>query len=383
MMNARVPDGAEFLTAVYEIDGPASTAQMMAERICFDQTIEAEAGLLPHVLQSEIVGQIQNLHQSAEGRYEATIRFREELLNGDCADLLNVLFGTSSLRGNVRLLSFSMTDGLLSSWQGPRFGLERIRQLLAMSNRPLLCGVLKPLGHSARELAELAAHLVEGEIDLIKDDQSLLDQRWSPFEERVSRCAEAIGDGSRRRGRPCLYFAHVSGASETMRKRAARAKALGATGLLIAPGLTGFDAMRSLSSDESLNLPILSHPAFLAASVGSERGGVAPGVLYGLLPRLAGADLTIYPAFGAGYPMSQQDCLSVAESCRASWGAIKPTMPAVGGRIGSERLSELGETLGSDVVFIVGSRIQKDPEGIPAALRRLHRTIREWKLPSG
>ena len=375
MMNSRVPDGAEFLTAAYEIDGPASTAQIMAERICFDQTIEAETGLLPHILQSAIVGQVQNLYQSAEGRYEATIRFRGELLNGDCADLLNVLFGTSSLRGNVRLLSFSMTDGLLSSWQGPRFGLERIRQLLAMGNRPLLCGVLKPLGRSARELAELAAQLVEGEMDLIKDDQSLLDQSWSPFEERVSRCAEAIGDRSRRRGRPCLYFAHVSGAYETMRKRAARAKALGATGLLISPGLTGFDAMRSLSSDESLNLPILSHPAFLGASVGSERGGVAPGILYGLLPRLAGADLTIYPAFGAGYSISQQDCLSIAQRCRKSWGALHPTMPAVGGRIGPERLSELRSVLGSDVAFIVGSRIQKDPEGIPAALRAFHRAM--------
>lgn len=375
MMNSRVPDGAEFLTAVYEIDGPASTAQIMAERICFDQTIEAETGLLPYVLQSEIVGQVQNLHQSAEGRYEATIRFRGALLNGDCAGLLNVLFGTSSLRGNVRLLSFSMTDGLLSSWQSPRFGLERIRQLLAMGNRPLLCGVLKPLGRSARELAELAAQLVEGEMDLIKDDQSLLDQSWSPFEERVSRCAEAIGDRSRRRGRPCLYFAHVSGAYETMRKRAARAKALGATGLLISPGLTGFDAMRSFSSDESLNLSILSHPAFLGASVGSEKGGVAPGVLYGLLPRLAGADLTIYPAFGAGYSISQQDCLSIAQRCRKSWGALHPTMPAVGGRIVPGRLSELRSVLGSDVAFIVGSRIQKDPEGIPAALRAFHRAM--------
>lgn len=134
--------------------------------------------------------------------------------------------------------------------------------------------------------------------------------------------------------------------------------------------------MRSLGSDESLNLPILSHPALLGASVGSERGGVAPGVLlYGLLPRLAGADLTIYPAFGAGYSISQQDCLSIAQRCRKSWGALHPTMPAVGGRIGPERLSGLRSVLGSDVAFIVGSRIQKDPEGIPAALRAFHRAM--------
>ena len=381
-MSDSVSPCGEFLTAVYEIDGPASTAQMMAERICIDQTIEAESGLLPLPRQSEILGQIENLQPTSGGRYEAAIRFRGELLSGDCTDLLNVLFGTSSLRGNVRLLSFTMTDGLLASWQGPRYGIEAIRQTLAVRNRPLLCGVLKPLGRTAQELADLAAQLVEGEVDLIKEDQSLLDQRWSPFEERVSRCADAIAEMSRRRGRSCLYFVHVSGAAESMRKRAPRAKALGATGLLIAPGLTGFDAVRALRSDEGLNMPILCHPAFLGASVGSDRGGLAPAVGYGLLPRLAGADLTLYPAFGSDYPMSQQDCLSVAESCRASWGPIKPTMPAVGGRIGSERLSELGTALGSDVAFIVGSRIQKDPDGIPAALRRLHRTIGELELPS-
>ena len=376
-MNCRPSDGVEFLITVYEIDGPASTAQMLAERICFDQTIEAEEGLLPLSLQAAIVGQIEDVRPASGERYEATIRFRGELLSGDCTDLLNVLFGTSSLRGNVRLLSFTMTDGLLSSWRGPRFGIDAIRRMVAVHNRPLLCGVLKPIGRTARELAELAAQLVEGEVDLIKDDQSLVDQRWCPFEERVSRCAEAIGDMSLRRGRPCLYFAHVSGAPEFIGKRAARAKALGATGLVIAPGLTGFDALRSLSSDGRLNLPILSHPTFLGASVGSDRGGLAPAVVYGLLPRLAGADLTIYPVFGSDYPMSQQDCLSVAQRCRESWGSLKTTMPAVGGRIQPERLSELGMVLGSDLAFIVGSHIQKDPDGIRAALRTFHRAMRD------
>jgi ribulose-bisphosphate carboxylase large chain len=381
-MNGERSNKVEFLTAIYEIDGPASIAQKTAQRICFDQTVEAEDGLLPPSLQSEVVGQIENLQEAAGGRYEITIRFRGDLLSGDCTDLLNVLFGTSSLRGNVRLLSFTMTDGLLSSWQGPRFGMDVIRQMLAVPKRPLLCGVLKPLGRSAQEFAELAAQMVEGQIDLIKDDQSLVDQHWCPFDERVARCADAIRDMGQRRGRPCLYFAHVSGAPDSMRTRAIRAKAFGATGLLIAPGLTGFDALRWLSSDEGLDLPILSHPACLGASVGSDRGGLAPTVVYGLLPRLAGADLTIYPAFGSDYPMSQQDCLSVAQSCRGSWGSIKPTMPAVGGRIGPERLSELGTVLGGDLACIVGSRIQKDPGGVAAALARFHRAMTQWEARS-
>ncbi|MBK9306465.1 MAG: hypothetical protein IPM58_05075 [Nitrospira sp.] len=238
------------------------------------------------------------------------------------------------------------------------------REAVGVFGRPLLCGVLKPLGRSPQALAQLAAQFVEGGVDMIKEDQGLVDQRWAPFEERVARCADAIGQASRRRGRPCLYFAHVSGAWDVIRRRATYAKTVGATGLLLAPGLTGFDSLRTLCADDALMLPVACHPAFLGAAVGDCRSGPAPAALYGLLPRLAGADITIYPAFGSDYPMSEPECLSVAASCRRSWGHLRSTMPAVGGRIGAERLTELGTVLGCETIFVLGSRLQKEPDGM-------------------
>ena len=376
-MSEASSDSMEFFTAVYEIDGPESLARTTAERICFDQTIEAEDNLLPPSLRALILGQLEDLRQTSGGRYEATIRFQGDLLSGDCSDLLNVLFGTSSLRGDVRLLSFTMTKGLLSFWRGPRFGIDGIRQAVDVHHRPLLCAVLKPLGRTAQELARLAEQCVEGGIDLIKDDQSLVDQRWCPFEERVARCAEAIARVGERRGRPCLYFAHVSGALDTMRRRAAQAKARGATGLLVAPGLTGFDAVRTLRTDDEIALPIASHPSMLGTLVGRGGGGLASPVVYGLLPRLVGSDLSIYPAFGSDYPMSQQDCVLVTEHCRQSWGCLRSMMPAVGGRIGPERLVELDSVLGKDMIFVLGSRIQQFPAGVVAAMKEFHRVLGE------
>ncbi|UVT17731.1 MAG: ribulose 1,5-bisphosphate carboxylase large subunit [Nitrospira sp.] len=376
-MTVAFSDSPEFLTAVYAIDGPESPARAKAERICFDQTIEAEDHLLPPALRSIIVGHLEALRHVPGGKFEATIRFRADLLSGDCTDVLNVLFGTSSLRGNVTLLSFSMTGGLLSSWRGPRYGIQGLRRAVGVRHRPLLCAVLKPLGRSPHELAVLAAQFVEGGVDMIKDDQSLVDQPCCPFEERVARCADAIGETSARRGRACLYFAHVSGALDTMRRRAAQAKALGATGLLVAPGLTGFDSMRTLGLDDGLALPIASHPALLGAAVSHDKSGVAPAVLYGLLPRLVGADVTVYPAFGSDYPMTREDCLSVAEHCRQSWGALEPMMPGVGGRIGPERLAELASSLGRDTIFVLGSRVQKDSEGVVAAMKAFRRAFAE------
>ncbi|BFU91393.1 MAG: hypothetical protein NTAFB01_25800 [Nitrospira sp.] len=374
-MNSAAHDVSESLTAIYEIDGPEAQARSTAERICCDQTIEAESNLLPASLQSTILGRLENLQATAGGRYHATIRFSGALLSGECSDLLNVLFGTSSLRGDVTLRSFAMTNGLLSSWPGPRLGIDGLRQAVGVSRRPLLCAVLKPLGRTPQELAELAVQFVEGGVDLIKDDQSLVDQQWCRFDERVSRCAEAIVQASTHRRRPCLYFAHVSGSLETMRRRAAQARHLGATGLLIAPGLTGLDALRALRSDDEISLPIASHPSMLGISVDRGDGGLAAPVVYGLLPRLVGSDLSIYPAFGSDYPMSQQACVSVAEHCRRSWGCLKSMMPAVGGRIGPDRLVELRSAIGQETIFILGSRIQQFPGGIVAAMKELHRVI--------
>ncbi len=370
-------DASEFLTAIYEVDGPESMARSRAERICYDQTIEAESNLLPPSLHSTILGRVEDLKATAGGRYQANIRFRGDLLSGECSDLLNVLFGTSSLRGDVTLLSFEMTNGLLSSWPGPRLGIDGLRQAIGVSRRPLLCAVLKPLGRTPQELAELAVQFVEGGVDLIKDDQSLVDQRWCRFEERVSRCAEAIARASACRGRPCLYFAHVSGSLDTMRRRAAQARNLGASGLLVAPGLTGLDALRALRSDEAIALPIASHPSMLGTSVDRGGGGLTSPVIYGLLPRLVGSDLSIYPTFGSDYPMSREDCVLVAEHCRRSWGCLRSMMPAVGGRIGPGRLEELSSALGKEMIFILGSRIQQFPGGVVAAMKEFHRVLGE------
>lgn len=376
-------DNAEFLTAVYEIDGPESHARMTAERICADQTIEADQELLSASLRSRVLGRLERLQAVGHGRYQATIRFNGDVLGGDCSDVLNLLFGTSSLRGDVTLASFTMTDRLLSSWAGPRFGLDGIRQSVGISHRPLLCAVLKPLGRSAQELAALATQFVEGGVDLVKDDQSLVDQPWCSFEERSARCAEAIGRASVKRGRPCLYFVHVSGALDVMRRRVAQAKALGATGILVAPGLTGFDALRVLTMDDHLALPIASHPAMLGAFIDRGQGGLAPSVVYGLLPRLVGADLSIYPAFGSGYPISEDDCASVASSCQQAWIHIKPMMPAVGGRIGSERLPEIVSTIGTNSMSILGSRVQQHPKGVVAAIQAIHLSLEERYGKSG
>ena len=90
-----------------------------------------------------------------------------------------------------------------------------------------------------------------------------------------------------------------------------------------------------------------------------------------MLPRLAGADMTIYPSFHAGYAMSEEDCHSVAMHCRQSFGSLLSSMPALGGRMGVERIAELTMRLGREITVVIGSRIQQDPRGVVSAIEEV------------
>jgi ribulose-bisphosphate carboxylase large chain len=363
------------VVAVYRVRGSEAEARAKAELICIDQTVEAGEEVLTPDLRTRIVGRLEEFRPISAGLYEATISYPGNLIGRDCAGLLNLLFGTSSLRPGVRLMGWDLPSFLLSQWRGPRFGLNGLRDMTGVSRRALVCAVLKPLGRSAHELAELAYQFAVGGVDLIKDDQGLMDQSFCPFDERVARCAEAIAKGTSQTGRPCLYFPHVSGPLDAMRLHAHQAKQSGARGFLVAPGLTGFDSLLSLADDDSLAVPIMSHPSFMGTYAVQSDSGIAPAALYGQLPRLAGADISIYPSYGTGYAMIKEDCSAIATGCRSAWQHIKPMLPTAAGRVGFEQAAELGLLYGGDVVFILGSRIRRDPQGLIEAIQRFIKEV--------
>ena len=140
---------------------------------------------------------------------------------------------------------------------------------------------------------------------MIKDDQSLGDQPFCRFADRIAQCTEAVSEASRRTGKPCLYAPHVSGPWPILMKQASMARKAGAGALLVCPGLVGFDVMTSLASTPSLSLPLISHPDFLGSHYVSPDSGISPSVLFGLFPRLAGADISICPTYGLAYPIQK------------------------------------------------------------------------------
>jgi len=209
----------------------------------------------------------------------------------------------------------------------------------------------------------MAYQVALGGIDLIKDDHGMADQAFAPFEERVSRCAEAIAQANRETGHNCLYLPNIPGPVDRVVERSLFAKQAGAGGLLVSPGLLGLDTMRLLTADDAIGLPVMSHPALQGAFVTSPDMGVSHHVVFGQLPRLAGADASIFPNFGGRFCFTKDDCRLLIQGCAAPMGHIHPILPAPAGGMTLERVPEMLEFYGRDVIFLIGGGLhQRGPD---------------------
>lgn len=373
----------ERFSVEYRLHGSAADARRRADLLCIDQTVEAADHVIPSgAIRDQLLGRVIQLEALTPESHRAVVSFPIELLDGTMSTLLHMIIGMAGLQGQIRVTDLSLPDAVVSRLTGPRFGSRGLRDLLRVPRRPLICAVLKPLGYSPQQLAELAHEFALGEVDLIKDDQSLRDHPFCRFEERVARCAEAVAKASRQTGKRCLYAPHVSGPWPSLMEQAAKATQAGAGALLLCPGLTGFDAMASLAQLSSLSLPLIAHPDFLGSHYVTSDSGIAPAVLFGLLPRLAGADITIYPTYGLNYPISEKDCRQIAAACRRALGGCLPILPTAAGRMTASRIREMVTLYGSDLVFILGSDLRREPTHIRSACLDFLRLVEAETSPS-
>ncbi len=348
----------ERFEVIYHIVGEEGTALEKAKTICLEQTVEVGDELVPDgLIRDHIIGQIEQFSALKTGVYQANISYAIETTAFEITQLLNVIFGNTSIKAGIKVHRLNFGEGILSQFSGSRFGIAGLRNLVGVYDKPLLCTALKPMGKSAVEIAKLAYEFALGGVDVIKDDHGLSNQPFCPYEERVSACAEAVAKANQKTGNHCIYVPNITAPATEIMQRVHFAKQAGAGGLLIAPGLTGFDTMRALAADDAINLPLISHPAFLGTLVTSPENGFSHAALFGQLQRLAGADASIYPNYGGRFGFSRAECQSIADSCQEKMGDYAPLFPAPGGGMTLEKVPDMLALYGNDVMFLIGGAL--------------------------
>jgi len=348
----------ERFTVIYHIVGEQAIALEKAKTLCLEQTVEMGDKLVPDgFIRDHIVGQLEQFSALANPIYEAKISYDIETSAFELTQLLNVIFGNSSIKAGIKVHRLNFGDEMLSHFSGPRFGIAGLRKIVGIFDKPLLCTALKPMGKSPTDIAKLAYDFALGGIDIIKDDHGLSNQPFCPYEHRVKACTEAVANANQKTGKNSIYVPNITAPATEIMQRVHYAKHQGAGGLLIAPGLTGFDTMRALAEDETVNLPLISHPAFLGSMVTSSENGFSHAALFGQLQRLAGADASIYPNYGGRFGFSREECQSIAESCQEKMGHYPSIFPAPGGGMRLEQVPDMLNLYGNDIIFLIGGAL--------------------------
>lgn len=366
----------ERFTVVYRLTGDAAEAKAKAHAICIEQTIEFPPELVPPGdILDQIIGQLVSIEAVAPTHFEATISYPIEASGLELTQLLNLIFGNSSIKPGIRVERLDLPDTMLQAFKGPRFGRAGLRKLLGVPTRPLLCTALKPMGLPAEKLAQFAYQCAIGGIDIIKDDHGLADQSIAPFQERVTRCAEAVQRANAETGYNAIYMPNITAPADRLLEKALWSKGVGAGGLLISPGLVGFDALRQLAAEDRLALPVMSHPAFQGSFVTSPDNGISHQVLFGQIARLAGADATIYPNYGGRFSFSREECQRIATASAMEMGTLKPIFPTPGGGMTLESIPDMLQLYGHELIFLIGGGLFRHGPDLVENCRHFHQLV--------
>ncbi len=369
--------GDRFLVT-YRLTGDEATARAKAETICIEQTIEYPAELVPEGdIRDYVFGRIESFQAVDGGRYEAEISYAVEVTSFELTQLINVIFGNISIVPGVRVQRLQLPERLLKIFKGPRFGRTGLRGLLQAPQGPLLSTALKPMGLSAADFANQTYQFALGGLDLIKDDHGLANQEFSPFRERVERCADATARANRETGGRCLYAPNVTAPADQIVDRALFAVQAGAGALLVAPGLVGWDTMRLLADDDRVGVPILSHPAFGGSYVTSSDSGLSHAAWYGEFVRLAGGDVSVFPNYGGRFSFSRQECQDIVEACGEPMGHLAPIFPAPAGGMTIPSVPDMVRFYGNDVVLLIGGGLHKFSPDLTANCRRFREMVEQ------
>ena len=358
------------ITAVYRVRSDAASIESRANIIAVEQSVEMPVSAIDdtHVLDN-IVGQVTAIAPAGDGVFEVRIDLATATTGPEVGQLMNMLFGNTSIHDEVTLQDVILPPHVAAKFGGPNQGLAGLRARCGAEKRAMTCSALKPQGMPAAALGALAGRMAAGGIDFIKDDHGLADQAYSPFAARVAACAKAV----RAAGTKTRYLPSLSGNLDQLRKQVRLARDEGLDTVLIAPMVVGLPSFHALVK-EFPDMGFMAHPALAGAS------RIAAPLLLGKLFRLFGADASVFPNHGGRFSYSPATCTDLARTALAPWHGLKPAVPVPAGGMTVDRVPEMLEFYGTDVMLLIGGGLLAARERLTEETAAFVRKVTDAKL---
>lgn len=290
--------------------------------------------------------------------------------------LLSTIIGNISMSGPLKLLDIKFPPEFLNSFKGPKFGVEGIRDILGVYERPLLNNMIKPCtGYTPEVGCKLFAHAVEGGVDIVKDDELIADPPFNPRNKRIELYMEIIRRHYEETGHKVLYTPNITDGAGKVLDNARQAIEAGANAIMINYLTVGISAMQALAEDPEINVPIMAHLDFAGTMYESPVSGLSSYLILGKLARLAGADMVVYPSPFGKFPFLRERYLQIGAHLNNPWGSFKRVFPMPGGGVMPNCVHAIYNDLGPDSIMGCGGAIHGHPMGPVAGAKAMRQAI--------
>ena len=303
--------------------------------------------------------------------------FEEGNMSQILSSIAGNIFGMKAIK-KLRLEDVYWPREIVESFPGPQYGLDGVRDIMKVYDRPILATVPKPkVGMYTSEYVEAASEIWRGGIDLVKDDENLTSQGFNKFEERARSMFRLRDKIERETGERKGYLINITAPYKEMLERAKLVSDLGGEFVMIDILTTGWSALQSLREEfEDLKVAVHAHRAFHAAFTRDRRHGMSMKVV-AEIARLLGVDHIHVGTVVGKLESPKVDVIPLIRICRdkvtrrsgyykllpKKWYGIKRIFPVSSGGIHPGLVPELIKMFGVDVMIQAGGGVLGHPSG--------------------
>ena len=297
--------------------------------------------------------------------------------NGNMPNILSSVagnvFGLKALK-NLRLLDIEFPKALLSSFNGPAYGIVGIRKLLKVPKRPLIGTIIKPkLGLNTKDHAKVAYDAWLGGCDVVKDDENLSSQKFNPFEERLAETLASLDRAQDQTGEHKVYMVNITGETDVMIKRAQSVVDQGGEYVMVDILTCGWSALQTLRK-QNFKLVLHAHRAGHAAFTKNPLHGISMKPI-AAIARIIGVDQLHVGTVVGKMSETKTEVQENIVVCKGEMGGLKTVLPVASGGLHPGLVPALLEIFGNDVVLQAGGGIHGHPDGTACGATAMRQAV--------
>jgi len=351
--------------------------------------LESSVGTWTKISERDYVEKLKAKVFSIKGNL-IKIAYPQELFESDnvpniLSSIAGNIFGMKAVK-SIRLEDVSFPKKILKNFQGPKYGIKGIREMMKIPKRPLVGTIIKPkLGLNVKHHAQSAYESWIGGCDIVKDDENLASQKFNEFEKRLAKTLDMADKAEKETGEKKAYLVNVTAETKEMMKRAQLAEQQGSKYVMIDILTAGWASLQTLR-EANFKTAIHAHRAMHAAFDRSLNQGINMIVIADFA-RLIGVD-TLHIGTGIGKlegkikeikeikeDIEKKNVKKTKLRLEQNWGKIKSVLGVSSGGLHPGHIPFLVKHLGKNLVVQAGGGVHGHGSGTESGAKAMRQAV--------